>query len=312
MVRFLVNFTARHPGTEDEADDFTESFLGFLLNLATAKDKAVRFRVCQIVAGVLNSFGPGAEISDDLYERMRRRSCSSVSAIRRPPFARRRRALSRLQDGGEGGDFSEDAITTAFLQLLGAEKVKDVRKAIFGFASPSPTTPSLTSSSVRATPPTTFAASLSSRSPVRSPWTPSPSRSAPPPSVAASPSVPRRFARRMVGAQAWHLAFEGGAGAAALDAESSNASPKTSSRNSSPDGKIKPLWRWLLANGNPRAAGFRVASRRRSPSGSCRPNVVLLTLDACGVSTPPRSRPRPTRARFTAVGQNGGVRGGGW
>ena len=29
------------------------------------------------------------------------------------------RALSRLQDGGESNDFSEDAITAAFVQLLG-------------------------------------------------------------------------------------------------------------------------------------------------------------------------------------------------
>lgn len=42
------------------------------------------------------------------------------------------RALSRLQDGGESNDFSEDAITAAFIQLLGAEKNKDVRKAILG------------------------------------------------------------------------------------------------------------------------------------------------------------------------------------
>ena len=50
-----------------EGDDFCEAFLGFLLNLATAKDKAVRFRVCQIVAGVLNALAVGAEISDELY-----------------------------------------------------------------------------------------------------------------------------------------------------------------------------------------------------------------------------------------------------
>lgn len=42
------------------------------------------------------------------------------------------RALSRLQDGGETNDFSEDAITSSFLHLLGAEKNKDVRKAILG------------------------------------------------------------------------------------------------------------------------------------------------------------------------------------
>ena len=37
---------------------------------ANAKDKAVRFRVCQVVAGVLNAVGPEAEVDDDLYERM--------------------------------------------------------------------------------------------------------------------------------------------------------------------------------------------------------------------------------------------------
>ena len=55
---------------EEEGDDFCEAFLGFLLNLAAAKDKAVRFRVCQIVAGVLNALAVDAEISDELYERM--------------------------------------------------------------------------------------------------------------------------------------------------------------------------------------------------------------------------------------------------
>jgi condensin complex subunit 3 len=55
---------------EEEADDFVESFMDFLLNLASAKDKAVRFRVCQLVAGVLNSLGPEAEVSDELYARM--------------------------------------------------------------------------------------------------------------------------------------------------------------------------------------------------------------------------------------------------
>lgn len=76
----MVAFTAaRAPGLEEEADDFAEAFLGFLLNLATAKDKAVRFRVCQIVAGVLNALGPDAEVSDDLYERMEVRHPNNVT-----------------------------------------------------------------------------------------------------------------------------------------------------------------------------------------------------------------------------------------
>ena len=42
---------------EEDADEFNEAFLGFLLNLHGAKDKAVRFRACQIIAGVLNGLG---------------------------------------------------------------------------------------------------------------------------------------------------------------------------------------------------------------------------------------------------------------
>ena len=133
MVRFLVHFTAsRSPGTEDEADEFCENFLGFLLNLATAKDRAIRFRVCQLVAGVLNALGVEAEISDDLYERMEEvmldRLRDKVPVVR----AQAARALSRLQDSGEDGNFSDDVITTSFITLLGAEKNKDVRKSILG------------------------------------------------------------------------------------------------------------------------------------------------------------------------------------
>ena len=133
VVRFLVHFTAsRTPGTEEEADEFCENFLGFLLNLATAKDRAIRFRVCQLVAGVLNALGVEAEISDDLYERMEDvmldRLRDKVPVVR----AQAARALSRLQDGGEDGNFSDDVITTSFITLLGAEKNKDVRKAILG------------------------------------------------------------------------------------------------------------------------------------------------------------------------------------
>ena len=132
-MRFLVGFTAARPeAREEEADDFAEAFLGFLLNLAGARDKAVRFRTCQIVAGVLNALGADAEISDDLYERMEEvmleRLRDKCAAVR----AQAARALSRLQDGGDGGDFSDDKRTQAFLTLLGAEKQPQVRKAILG------------------------------------------------------------------------------------------------------------------------------------------------------------------------------------
>ena len=70
-MRFIVTFcTWREEGAEEDADEFNEAFLGFLLNLHTAKDKGIRFRACQIIAGVLNGLGADAEVSDELYERM--------------------------------------------------------------------------------------------------------------------------------------------------------------------------------------------------------------------------------------------------
>jgi len=133
VIRFIVTFCAwREPGIEEDADEFNEAFLGFLLNLHTAKDKAIRFRACQIVAGVLNGLGAEAEVSDDLYDRMTEvmleRIRDKMPAVR----AQAARALSRLQDGGESQDFSQDEITQAFVELLGSEKNKEVRKAILG------------------------------------------------------------------------------------------------------------------------------------------------------------------------------------
>ncbi|CAL6413979.1 unnamed protein product [Bathycoccus prasinos] len=133
VIRFIISFTAhREPGHEDEADEFCESLIRFLLNVTAAKDRAVRFRACQMVAGILNALGPDAEISDDLYDQMEEtmleRLRDNTPAVR----AQAARALSRLQDGGEDADFSNSEITTAFIELIGGEKNKDARKAILG------------------------------------------------------------------------------------------------------------------------------------------------------------------------------------
>ena len=133
VVRFIVTFCAwREEGMEEDADEFNEAFLGFLLNLHGAKDKAVRFRACQIIAGVLNGLGADAEVSDELYERMTDVMLERIRDKMPPVRAQAARALSRLQDGGETQDFSQDDITQAFVELLGSEKNKEVRKAILG------------------------------------------------------------------------------------------------------------------------------------------------------------------------------------
>ncbi len=132
-MRFIVTFcTWREEGAEEDADEFNEAFLGFLLNLHTAKDKGIRFRACQIIAGVLNGLGADAEVSDELYERMTDVMLERIRDKMPPVRAQAARALSRLQDGGDAQDFSQDDITQAFVELLGSEKNKEVRKAILG------------------------------------------------------------------------------------------------------------------------------------------------------------------------------------
>ena len=121
MVRFLVHFTAsRSPGTEDEADEFCENFLGFLLNLATAKDRAIRFRVCQLVAGVLNALGVEAEISDDLYERITRRKALEALSIFVPEGVVLTRCLQSTQKLARNSLTGETARANFCATLRGA------------------------------------------------------------------------------------------------------------------------------------------------------------------------------------------------
>jgi condensin complex subunit 3 len=55
VVSFVSSFTAaRNPADAEVCDEFLDHFLHFLLVAATAADKTVRFRACQIVSEVTN------------------------------------------------------------------------------------------------------------------------------------------------------------------------------------------------------------------------------------------------------------------
>ena len=68
IVEFVVQFATQ--SAEDEAYDeaFMQSLCMRLLKLAHAKDKAVRFRVAQLVGRMMNSMAEDAEVSDELFE----------------------------------------------------------------------------------------------------------------------------------------------------------------------------------------------------------------------------------------------------
>mmetsp|Transcript_73 Transcript_73/g.228 ORF Transcript_73/g.228 Transcript_73/m.228 type:complete len:1067 (-) Transcript_73:82-3282(-) len=311
IVRFLVSFTSARPeGFEEASDDFTEAFLGFLLNLATARDKAVRFRTCQIVAGVLNALGPEAEISDDLYERMEdvmlERLRDKTAAVR----AQAARALSRLQDGGEGGDFSDDKITSAFLTLLGAEKQPQVRKAILGsLAISDHTIPHVVERTRDAADDVRRVAylALTSKVPVESVSIALRAAAIRRGLAERSPSV-RQAAVEML--KRWWLAFEGDVLAllAALDAETNEHTAEAVVKELIACGKIKPdEVAQSVANGNPPGGGLRrdthaMRTWREDPSMLLTPEAAVYWRVVCEALQLAVTQSGVTAA--TAVGQN--------
>jgi condensin complex subunit 3 len=126
LVQFVIKF-ATNAEEEDGADDGFDVFLlEYLVQRANAKDKAVRFRVCQITAGLLKGLGDDAEISDevwdDIVEKMVDRADDKVAAVRVQAV----HALNRLQNPQD----AEDHVTSLYVRLLNSDTCKDVRKAV--------------------------------------------------------------------------------------------------------------------------------------------------------------------------------------
>eukprot|EP00959_Pyramimonas_sp_CCMP1952_P247890 5181899-Pyramimonas_sp.AAC.1 len=95
MVRFVVTFaTHQDAGHEEEAEEFLEQFVTTLVSHSEACSKHVRYRVCQIVAGI---FEGEPEVSEDLWEEvktaMMARLRDKIAAVRMQAA----RALSRMQ-----------------------------------------------------------------------------------------------------------------------------------------------------------------------------------------------------------------------
>ena len=133
IVEFVVEFATQ--SSEDEAFDeaFMQSLCMRLLRLAHAKDKAVRFRVAQLVCRMLNSMAEDAEVSDDLFEAveeaMLSRCRDKVPLVR----AWALKGLFRLQDPSQPGD----AITAELLRLMCEDNAKEVRMAAISTVAPS-------------------------------------------------------------------------------------------------------------------------------------------------------------------------------
>ena len=130
-IRFVVTFVTLHDEAHADAQEaLLEGLLSWLAPLSRALDKSVRFRACQIIAGVFSHAGADLELSDDVIEdvsrAMRLRLRDKVPQVR----AQAARALARLQDPGERRDFSADPVTQAYRDMVGSDRNKDVRKVV--------------------------------------------------------------------------------------------------------------------------------------------------------------------------------------
>ncbi|KAK8569245.1 hypothetical protein V6N12_007777 [Hibiscus sabdariffa] len=126
VVRFVSAFSsARDPNDASASDEFLEEFLKFLLVGATAADKTVRFRACQIISEIILRLPDDSEVSDELWdeviELMKFRVVDKVPLIRTLAV----RALSRFANDSENTD-----ILDLFLEVLPLEQNSEVCKTI--------------------------------------------------------------------------------------------------------------------------------------------------------------------------------------
>jgi condensin complex subunit 3 len=98
----------------------------FVLSCHDAKDKAVRFRSCQLINKLLSDMDDEASIDDDIAEdilnSMLKRLKDKIPAIRVQAVY----ALTRLQDPTD----ENCHVMTSYLQMMAADSSADVRKAV--------------------------------------------------------------------------------------------------------------------------------------------------------------------------------------
>lgn len=128
LLNFFGTF-AMEAASEDRVT-FVECLLGPLVELTCARDATPRWRFCQLLHALVGNLPAEAELSDGVVdafqEAMEERLEDAKPAVRAVAV----RALARLPDPGDGGDFSACPLTRALLDMLAAEKSKAVRKAI--------------------------------------------------------------------------------------------------------------------------------------------------------------------------------------
>ncbi|XP_022086528.1 condensin complex subunit 3-like isoform X2 [Acanthaster planci] len=134
VARFAASFAvAVNSGDETEeelpqtpANNFMVFLFAFLLQHHNARDRAVRFRVCQMINKLLVSLGDEAQIDEDLYEQiydsMLIRLHDKFPAVRTQAVT----AVARLQDPSD----VDCPVIAAYMHLIEHDVNYEVRRAV--------------------------------------------------------------------------------------------------------------------------------------------------------------------------------------
>eukprot|EP00039_Didymoeca_costata_P011729 m.166042 g.166042 ORF g.166042 m.166042 type:complete len:1061 (+) comp15270_c0_seq4:169-3351(+) len=128
VVDLLVKFVAEH-----EQNNVINEFVSHLLQYHGAKEKSVRFRVCQIIGKLLAAMPDDAEIDEDVFAEVEKagklRMTDKIPAVRVQACT----ILTRLQDP----NYDEDPITEIFIDSLASDISPEVRKCALAQLEPS-------------------------------------------------------------------------------------------------------------------------------------------------------------------------------
>lgn len=138
---FVAKFAASFAVEDEEAKEnqpesganFLDFLFDFLLKSHNGRDRAVRYRACQMINKLLESLGTEAQIDDDLYDRIYRCMLSRVQD--KFPIVRVQAvmALARLQDPTDPAC----PIIKAYLYLMDKDINFEVRRTVLSCIAPS-------------------------------------------------------------------------------------------------------------------------------------------------------------------------------
>ena len=120
VIRFLKYDDKMSKEYLEKHETLLFCILEYLVDFADSKDKAVRFRICQLIALILDGYGPEASVDEDLWvklsEAMCRRAKDKIVGVR----IQAAHALERLQNPYD----DSDAVTYELLRMMITDRSK--------------------------------------------------------------------------------------------------------------------------------------------------------------------------------------------